>query len=294
MSFSVFGVPLYLYFYTLNACNITLTAMKRITIISLNRSVFFFACLVLLAGCRSSGITSRGTSGQHYALRVVKPQRLEVTSALDSNPVSEVFNFLSPYQASVDSLQRPYVGRSAQFMAPSRPESLLSNWVADALVAEGERLGYHPDMGLCNMGGLRSTLPKDTVRRGDVIAVAPFENYFTILEMKGSDMLRLMQNIAAVHGEGVSHSVRLRITSDGQLQNAAINGQAIDPDNIYIVATIDYLAYGNDKMYALKDAQKRIVTERPVRDVLMDCLRSLDERGQMASAEIEGRIVVTD
>lgn len=247
--------------------------------------------LLTLSACHTSRQAQQADTRQRYSLRTVSPRRIEVTSALDSRPLQAAYDFLRPYQAGVDSLQRPYIGRSAQFMTPGRPESLLSNWVADALVTEAEQLGYKVDLGLCNVGGLRSAMPQDTVRRGDIIAISPFENFFTILEMQGSDMLRLMQNIAAVHGEGVSHSLRLVITKDGSVQSATIAGQPIDPERTYTIATLDYLADGNDKMTALKDSKQRTVTEVPVRDVLMNHLRRLDAAGQMAEAAIEGRIV---
>lgn len=256
----------------------------------MKRHLFLLLLSLCLLSCHTAREAGKDSSGQRYALRVVKPQRIEVTSALDASPVAEVFDFLKPFQAGVDSLQRPYVGRSAQFMTPSRPESLLSNWVADVLVEEGLRQGYKPDMGLCNIGGLRSALPQDTVRRGDILAVSPFENFFTILEVKGSVMLRLMQNIAAVHGEGVSHSVKMVITKAGELQSVTLNGQPIDPERTYIVATLDYLADGNDKMYALKDAEKRTVTNKPMREVLLGQMQILDAEGKMASSQIEGRI----
>ena len=84
----------------------------------------------------------------------------------------EAVAFLKPFLFSVDSLRQPYVGRSAQSMSAGRPESLLSNWVSDALLATCERLGYQPDFAVCNVGGLRASMPKDTVRRGDTLCVS--------------------------------------------------------------------------------------------------------------------------
>ena len=151
--------------------------------------------------------------------------------------------------AGVDSLRSPYVGQSELFMTGGRPESLLSNWVADALVATGKRMGYAPDLGICNMGGLRAAMPQGTVRRGDILAISPFENFFTILTLKGSDLLDLMENIAEVHGEGVSSSVRLVITRGGQLKSAKRNlARTSHPWAHLHHRTLDYLADGNDKL----------------------------------------------
>ena len=208
----------------------------------MKRSLFPVLFILLLVGCKS----------HHYTLQSLHPHRIEVTKALDAHPSAEAEAFIAPFRAGVDSLRAPYIGQSEMYMTSGRPESLLSNWVADALVAAGQRMGYQPDLGICNIGGLRAAMPKDTVRRGDILSISPFENFFTILKMKGSDVQALMQDIAAVHGEGVSSSARLVITRDGKLKSATIAGKPIDPDATYVIATLDYLADGNDKLYSLK------------------------------------------
>ena len=102
------------------------------------------ALCALLVSCKS----------QHYVLQSVAPHRIEVTKALDAQPLQAATDFVAPFTEGVDSLRRPYIGRSEQFMTAEHPESLLSNWVADALVATGERMGCQPDLGICNIGGL--------------------------------------------------------------------------------------------------------------------------------------------
>lgn len=252
--------------------------MKRIA------SYLFPASLALLAlsACKSTP----------YDLLSVTPHRIEVTKALDANPLPQAKDFLLPYRAGVDSLEAPYIGQSAIYMPAKRPESLLSNWVADAFVDAAEKMGYQADFGLCNIGGLRAAMPKDTVRRGDIFAISPFENFFTIVKLKGSDMQELMNNIAAVYGEGVSSAVRIVVTKDRKLKNATIGGEPIDPNRIYTIATLDYLSEGNDKLFALKKATERIVTKETVRETMMKRLQELDAQGKKAEAQIEGRVVV--
>ena len=242
---------------------------------------FFVVLTLLFSSCQ----------GHRYVLQSVQPHRIEVTKSLDARPLAAADAFLAPYRSGVDSLRRPRIGESELFMDARRPESLLSNWVADALVATGERLGYHPDLGICNIGGLRAAMPQGTVRRGDILGIAPFENFFTVLKLRGTEVLNLMRDIAAVHGEGISQAARLVITRDGKLRSAELNGQPIDPHRFYTIATLDYLADGNDKLYSLKNSEERITTKEPVREILMEHLRQLDQAGQKASARIEGRIV---
>lgn len=240
--------------------------------------------LLLLASCQTA----------QYQLQSVVPHRIEITKALDARPDAKAAAFIAPFHVGVDSLRLPYLGESELYMAGHRPESLLSNWVADAFVTAGRRMGYEPDFGLCNIGGLRAALPKGEVFRGDIMAIAPFENHFTIVKMKGSDVMELMKNIASVLGEGVSSAVRLVITQDRQLQSATIGGQAIDPVRLYTIATLDYIADGNDKLVAMKKATERFDTDELVRETLMKHIKQLDQQGEKARAAIEGRVTISD
>ncbi|MBP5392676.1 MAG: 5'-nucleotidase C-terminal domain-containing protein [Bacteroidaceae bacterium] len=226
---------------------------------------------------------------QDYKVRSFCWERIEVTSELDANPSDEADAIVAPYRASVDSMMSPVLGLSKVAMNVKRPESLLSNWVADVMVEGGTATGLErADMGLVNVGGLRNNMPEGIVRRGDILLISPFENYVVVLEMKGSDMLELMRNIAAVKGEGVSSSVRLEITEDGKLLSCTIDGKEIDPHRTYTIATIDYLAEGNDRMYALKKAVKRHETGVLIRDVMMEYVI----KHRVIDSKIEGRIIV--
>ena len=228
---------------------------------------------------------------QQYKVRSFAWERVEVTSRLDSVPSAEAMAVVAPYKARVDSIMAPPLALSRVAMLAGRPESLLGNWAADVMVEGGTATGLKPaDMGLFNVGGLRNSMPEGIVRRGDIILISPFENYVVVLELKGSDLLELMRNIAATKGEGVSGSVRMEITPDGGLLSCTIGGGEIDPHRTYTVATIDYLAEGNDKMYALKKALKRHETGLLARDAMMEYVL----KHQVIDSKIEGRITVKE
>lgn len=234
-------------------------------------------------------LTLQLASAQQYKVKSTKWKRIEVTSELDAKPDSQALAIIAPYKVSVDSVMSPVLGMSRVAMNPNRPESLLSNWAADVMVEGSTATGLPAaDMGLVNIGGLRNNMPKGIVRKGDVILISPFENSLVVLEMKGKDLLRLMQNIAAVGGEGVSSSVRLVISKDGKLISATINGEKISHKRTYTVATLDYLAEGNDKMYALKKAKKRHEIGLKTRDVMIESII----KHRIIDAKMEGRIII--
>lgn len=226
---------------------------------------------------------------QQYRVRSFAWERIEVTNTLDTQPDAEAVATVTPYKAGVDSVMAPVLGMSRVAMNAKRPESLLSNWAADVMVEGSTATGLEPaDMGLVNIGGLRNNMPEGIVRRGDIILISPFENSLVVLEMKGSDLLELMQNIAAVGGEGVSRSVKIVISKDRKLVSATINGERIDPNRTYTVATLDYLAEGNDKMYALKKAVKRHEIGLKTREVMMESVI----KNRIIDSKIEGRIII--
>ena len=154
--------------------------------------------------------------GQKYRVRSFAWERIEVTKRLDLSPDAQAQAIVEPYKASVDSVMMPPLGLSRRAMNVKRPECLLGNWAADVLVETSTATGMErADMGLMNVGGLRNNMPEGIVRRGDIIMISPFDNKVVVVEMKGSDLLELMRNIASVHGEAVSHSVRLVISKEG-------------------------------------------------------------------------------
>jgi len=245
--------------------------------------------IILLFILHSSLFTLHSAFAQHYKVHSFSWERVEVTSELDAKPSAEAAAVVAPYKASVDSIMVPPLGLSRVAMSAGRPESLLGNWAADVMVEGGTATGLEPaDMGLFNVGGLRNNMPEGIVRRGDIMLISPFENYVVVVEMKGEDLLELMRNIAAVRGEGVSSSVRMEITDKGELLSCTIGGKEIDPHRIYTVATIDYLAEGNDKMTALKKAVKRHEMGILARDIMMEYVI----KHRIIDSKLEGRITI--
>lgn len=223
------------------------------------------------------------------AQRKITSTRLEVTARLDQAPCPQALRTVAPYRAAVDSVMAPVLGRSLTGMTAGRPESLLGNWVADAMVEfsnfDG---GPRADLSIMNVGGLRNNMPLGEVRRGDILLISPFENILVVATLRGSDLLDLMRNVAATKGEAVSREVRLEITPDGQLLKATVGGQPIDPERLYRVATQDYLAEGNDKMHAFRKAVEVKSSGQYTRDVMMRCV----QRAGTISSRLEGRIII--
>ena len=245
--------------------------------------ILFAAALALsLSACRPACHVVR-----------VEGSRVAIDATFDARPDAEALALLAPYKHRVDSTMNHVLGTSALDMDVHRPESLLSNLVADILrEAASSTLGHPADMGLVNMGGLRTTLSRGDITTGDAYEILPFENSLCILTLRGSVLRQLCENIAYHLGEGVS-GIRLEVSKDRRLLSATIGGQPIDDDRLYTVATIDYLAEGNDGMSALTGATSRVCPPgATLRSLFVSYVERQARAGKAVTSQMEGRLVV--
>ena len=232
---------------------------------------------------------------QKYKVAKVERTRILVDQKWDAQPDAEAARFIAPYKSKVDSIMGPVVGHIAHDMTRHRPESELSNLLCDILVWGGKQFEEQPVFAVYNMGGIRSNLAKGKVTVGDVNDMAPFENKICFLTLKGDKVLELFRQIAQRGGEGLSHAVRMVITKDGKLKSVTLNGEPVDPEKSYRVATLDYLAEGNDQLVAFKSGTDVFAPkqkENNVRYIIMNYFREMKAQGKEVKSKIEGRCVV--
>ncbi len=230
-----------------------------------------------------------------YHVASVNRTRVLVNNRYDANPDAQATTFITPYQSEVDKEMSPVVGSTAHPMRALKPESDLSNLLADILVWGGKLFNETPDFGVYNMGGIRASLPEGKVTYGDVLNVAPFENHICFLTLTGEKTLQLFREMASRHGEGVSHGVKMTISRSGELKSVTLNGKEIDPQKSYRVATLDYLAQGNDGLKAFKsktDVVSPSDEANDVRHIIVKHFKEQQAQGKAVDAKVEGRVTV--
>ena len=232
---------------------------------------------------------------KNYQLSHIERTRIIVDDRYDQNPDEAAIKFIEPFKRVNDSIMGPVVGMVAHNMHADRPESDLSNLLADILVWAAKDYGEQPVLGIYNMGGIRADLTKGKVTYGDVLDVAPFENKICFITLTGEKMLKLFQQIAKRGGEGVSHGVELVISKDEKLISCRLHGKELDPKAEYRVATINYLIEGNDGMPALKEGTNIIAPNdksNNTRFLIMNYFKDHQARGLVVDSNVEGRIKI--
>lgn len=251
----------------------------------MKKLVVMYAALIgvlFLMSCSSS-----------YSVASVEGGRIPMTRQYDIDMDEGAVRILEPYKNKIDSMMAPVIGHAAVRLEAYRPESPLSNLIADILVQNAEaKAGIKADVGIMNMGGIRNILNEGEITVGSIYEIAPFQNALVVVSMRGDVLLELFSNIAAAHGEGLS-GAKLVISKEGELISAKVGGKPVQPDKEYHVVTIDYLAEGNDRLDAFKKAFTKTEPENVIlRDLIIDYVKQCDARGKFVDAEVEGRIVV--
>jgi len=237
---------------------------------------------------------------KHYQLAGVERSRIIVDSRYDQNPDQTAAQFLAPYKQVNDSVMGPIVGQVAHNMHAKRPESDLSNLLADILIWSAKDYDEQPVFAVYNMGGIRADLTKGVVTYGDVLDVAPFENKICFTTLTGEKLMDVFREIASHGGDGVSKGVELVVKMDGkgekgELISAKLHGKEIDPQAEYRVATINYLLEGNDGIPSLRDGKDVVAPQEAsnnTRFLIMNYFRDMQAKGIVVDSKVEGRIKV--
>lgn len=224
----------------------------------------------------------------------IEAGNIKVTAIENNSGAAEVRAILERNKAYVDSIKSPVLGEAAVALEKYIPESPLMNFAADALMEMAQLHSEQKiDIAITNKGGLRSNIAAGTVTFGDVYNVFTFENRLALLTLTGEQLTLLCKEIAKVGGEAIS-GMRLEITKDGKLVDATVSGKAIEPQGTYRIATLDYLAQGNDNLTTLAQGADLEVTKLLLRDLMVEYIKKETANGRKISAACDGRITVKE
>ena len=217
-----------------------------------------------------------------YNLQSYNDEVIEVQAPVDST----VLAVITPYQNGIESQMNEVLCVSEMEMNKGKPESLLGNFVTDLCL-------NYADAQVCvmNTGGLRSSLPKGNITRGDIYTLMPFENELVVLELDIESFKGLVDYITKRGGEPFS-GMTLKASSKGyDIEEVSGIDDFFDfnkGDKIRVL-TSDYLANGGDKMWFFKD-KEQIKVGIKLRDAIIDhCSKS-----DTISSKLDNRLIFTE
>lgn len=245
-------------------------------------TLFLSATLIVAACNHQSAVT-----GVEVGYVEMNKTELQYDSATDK--------ILKPYKDSLDKLMNVIVGRMAVPMPKERdkPETLLGNFVADICLQRINSMNYKsPDVAgtLClfNNGGLRSSLPKGDITRGNIFELMPFDNELVVLTLSGKKTWDLIRYVSMSGGQPMA-GMKLGIHPDKTPATIFIGTQAFDSTKTYHVVTSDYLASGGDKMDFFRNPVKMQTTGILIRNAIMEYCIAETAKGNTLTSQLDRR-----
>ncbi len=209
----------------------------------------------------------------------VQPHKnASITNEIKDN--ADYVNFIKPYKDGLEKEMNTKISHTSVELNKKGNNSNLGNLLAD-FTFEGAKDWASKnniptvDAAVINIGGIRAVVGAGDILVKNVFEVMPFENEIVLVKMKGSDLDGLFDYYAQNEKNNpVSH---LYIETQGKsLKNALINGEKVDVNKTYYIATSDYLALGGDNMKFFSRGEV-ISTGLRMRDVFMEYFKKNPE-----------------
>lgn len=228
-------------------------------------------------------VAQNGKSGEYISeitidldsvgLKLPALRQVRLGKEYDRDVDESLAAIIEPYRKGVDELMGKKIGKSARELPNDRPG--LLNFVCDFVYDRGSAMLAHPvDLALMNVGSLRRGLPKGDITQGMIISMQPFTNRVLVMELSGKDLMEAMEVYASRGGDGVSSQAQVTFNPDTRkVVSFTIDGQQVDPDKTYRVATIDYLAGGGDYMVPLTRGKVIATSDNIVYDDLIEYIK---------------------
>lgn len=187
-------------------------------------------------------------------------------------------------------------------------ETNLGNLVADVMRAQTKA-----EVALINGGSIRKSIPPGPIRRREVYAALPFDNYLVALRLTGRQLKEALEHgvsgLAEQAGRfpqvsGLSFTYDPKAPAGSRVREVLVGGRPLEEEREYLVATNDFLVAGGDGYRAFQEAlggptgyeiqggtlkSPKLVYNNPGRWIREDVIDYLKAHPHLAP-RVEGRI----
>jgi 5'-nucleotidase len=239
----------------------------RITYLFILLNIFVFS------GCKEHE--------QKLHLTKIEGKQIAITDSIEIN--KEIDAYIKPFRDRIESDLDSVLAYSVDTYSKKDGEfnTAVGNFMADAVYSESNpifksRTGKDIDMVLLNYGGIRSILSKGNVSKRTAFGLMPFENSIVIAALKGVQVNQMVNYLAEGKKPHPISGLKIKLGKNSNILEAKINGQNIEEDKTYYVATNDYLYNGGDNMVFFKTNDSLYVLDYKIRNALIDKFMKLD------------------
>lgn len=228
-------------------------------------------------------------------LTSVKANNISITEDINP-PDSQLIAIYLPYKTILEKDMSRVISYAETSMLRAKPESNLTNFLADLILEEGIKEAqnlnsdFQPVISFFNYEGIRSALPKGDITVGNIFELMPFENELVFVKFSGKQVKTFL-DIMAENGGNSLGGVRFTI-SKNRANKIIIQGNNLEPENYYWMATNDYIADGGDGMDIFLEKMDYIKSGKKIRDIIISNLENRQKNEEKLNVKTDGRIKI--
>lgn len=234
------------------------------------KHIFKLCLLLLIFSCASPKLSK------------IEGKRIVIDNDIKSDQAIE--NFITPYRLHINKDMDSVISYAPETYTKTdgKLNTAIGNLMADAVYSEGniifnKRTQKNIDFVLLNHGGIRSIISKGNITTRTAFQVMPFENSIVVAALKGTQINLMMEYLSkAKRAHPISSQLQLTLDKNDAVSSATVNGEPIDSNKIYYVATNDYLYDGGDGMTFFHPNEGLYSLDYKIRNILIDNFKKKD------------------
>ena len=237
---------------------------------------------ILLLSCKSS-----------YEVVKIEGKQISISDTTAKN--ADIENFIKPYREHINKDLDSILAYCPVTLDKSKGEwqTNIGNFMADVCLEKSNDLFLKRhqktvDICLLNNGGIRSIIPKGNVTTRTAFEIMPFENSMIVVALKGTQIKELVDYLIKERKPHPLSGMKIILEENLQVKSITIQGEELDLDRIYYVATSDYLSNGGDNMTFFLKNEGDFDLDYKIRNILIDYFKSVDQ----VIASPEPRIII--
>ncbi|MCL2054763.1 MAG: 5'-nucleotidase C-terminal domain-containing protein [Oscillospiraceae bacterium] len=171
-----------------------------------------------------------------------------------------------------------------------KAETNLANAITDSLIH-----ATNAQIAIYNGGGIRESIEPGEITMGQVLTVLPFSNLVVTVQLSGADILKALEHGVSEYPELAGSYVQVAglefefdpvAESGKRIATVKLSdGSFLEPEQIYTVSTIEYLALGGDGYDMLANGQNLVYYDGDA-DAFVNYLKTKPN----IKSEAEGRV----
>ena len=245
---------------------------------TLTTACLLFLSVLVMQGCTVPGWFLTGTSSGDTSERSLQERgrdylsdALEPVLGTPADPA--ILSIIDPFRDRYHSELSEHVTVLASPARFSKPEGSLGNLVADALrFRAAQELRQYVHVGVIDQGSFKLHFDAGPVTLGQMYEFMPYENHLVVLELTGTSLKKLADEIAGMGGAPVS-GLRFQIL-ENRAGGLLVDAEPPQGEETYFAATSSWIADGGGPFSALHDPLSRVdVWSVAIRDLYIDYLQ---------------------